>query len=318
VIRATAPGKLMVAGEYGIVYGGTASLAVTVGRRITVEVRSGGRGWSVRSESHGVLDGDPSAVPVVDKALAHVRGIPPGGLISIESELGGPEKLGLGSSAALCVATVGALRRLAGSDEAAVDEVIMVHRAAQGGRGSGYDVAAALLGGATLYERSGDTARARRVPWPEGLHAAVFYTGHPASTVDLLDRVAAWRAEDPEDMQAYLTPLAEESRELIDAWLAGDVPRLLTAMAQVQEELDAFDRAGEIGIYGGGQMQLLAALEDAGAVARTSGAGGGDCVWAFSSRPAVLERATAAAEALGFTRIAVELEVPGLTVEEVA
>lgn len=317
MIRVSAPGKLMLAGEYTVASADGPALAVAVDRRLEVTIEVGGARWRVSSEGLRLNEADPEAVPLIARALSLVPGLPDAGHIRIQSDLGvGPDKPGLGGSAALCAAIHAGLHRVAGSDEGlSIGGAIDLHRSAQDGHGSGYDVATCITGGVTLFDRRHGAPTARRVGWPEGLYGDVFFTGHGASTVALLERVACWQAEDPDDMRAYLTPLAEETRELVDAWLIGDVPRILTAAAQVQEELDAFDRAGEIGIYGGGQMQLLAAIEDAGAVGRTSGAGGGDCLWALSSRPATLERARAAAEAVGFTRLDVGYPGDGLNFE---
>jgi len=317
VIRASAPGKLMVAGEYTVAGPGGVALAVSVDRRLTVEVQIGGAAWKVSSDALGLVDAEPDVVPIVAGALERVTGLPSGGHLHIKGDLGvGPKKPGLGASAALTAAAFAALREAAGQPRPTVAEAIALHRAVQGGRGSGYDVATVMTGGATLFDNRNGRMLCRRVTWPDGLHAAVFYTGSGASTVALLDRVACWQAEDPEDMRAYLAPLGGETQELIDAWIARDVPRILTAAAQVQEELDAFDRAGEIGIYAGGQMQLLAAVEDAGAIGRTSGAGGGDCLWAFSDRPEIIERATTAAASLGFERVDVGFPATELAVEK--
>lgn len=317
MIRVSAPGKLMLAGEYTVVSAEGPALAVAVDRRLEVTVEVGGPRWRVSSEGLHLNEADPEAVPLIARVLALVPELPEAGHIRIASDLGvGADKPGLGGSAALCAAIHAALCRAAGSDAAATLEgAIELHRGAQDGRGSGYDVATCITGGVTLFDRRHGTPTARRVGWPEGLYGEVFFTGQGASTVALLERVACWQAEDPDDMRAYLTPLAEETREFIDAWLIGDVPRVLTAAAQVQEELDAFDRAGEIGIYGGGQMQLLAAIEDAGAVGRTSGAGGGDCLWALASRPATIARARAAAAAAGYARLDLGYPSDGLRYE---
>lgn len=317
MIRATAPGKLMLAGEYTSVVGGGRALAVAVERRLRVTLIPGGDAWRVTSPAMGLVDAAPSELPVVAAVLARFNGLAPAALM-IESELGvGHAKLGLGGSAALCVALFGALRRYVGLEPPTVADVVAAHREAQGGRGSGYDVATSLLGGVVLYDGHADPPTAERVDWPGGLFAAVLHTGRGASTIDLLDRVACWRNEDPDDMRAYLGPLLGETRDFIDAWLAGDVPRILTAAAQVQEELDAFDRAGEIGIYAGGQMQLLATIEDAAAIARTAGAGGGDCAWALADRPALVQRAADAAVAAGFSAVELTMPAAGLEVEEV-
>ncbi len=316
MIRATVPGKLMLAGEYTVVDPGGPSLAVAVGRYMTVTVEPGGSRWRVTSPGMALFEAEPAAVPIVGVALDRISGLPGAGLITVESDLGvGPTKPGLGASAALAVGVAGALEVLAGRGRPCLEVALTIHRAAQRGLGSGYDVATCLQGGVTVFDNTLATPRVRALCWPSGLRAVAFFTGQGASTVALLERVACWRSEDPEDLGEHLLPLAEETQELVAAWESEDAERILTAAAQVQEELDAFDRAGEIGIYGGGQMQLLGAIEDAGAVARTSGAGGGDCVWALATREVAIERAIAGARALGFEPLELDFPVSGLRVE---
>ena len=316
MIRASAPGKLMIAGEYTVVIPGGPALAVAIDRRVTVTIEPGGDRWRVTSEAMGLHEADPEQVPVLSAALNAVEGLPDAAHITVDSELGiGPQKPGLGASAAVTVATLGALKGLAGLEPPTLAEAIAVHREAQGGKGSGYDVATSLMGGVCLFDSAAEPATVTHVEWPAGLKARVFFTGHGASTVALLERVFGWREEDVDDMESYLVPLMQETRELIEAWGTNDVSRILTAIAQAQEELDAFDRAGEIGVYAGGQMQLLAAIEDVGAIGRTSGAGGGDCVWAFAHGTDELERAQQSAGLLGFDRIDVKWPAEGLVLE---
>lgn len=320
MIRASAPGKLMLAGEYVVVERGIPALAVAVDRRLTVEVvpDAGRRQWLVTSPALALKDAQLKAVPVLAEVIARVPGLPPGGRITVSSQLGeGADKPGLGGSAALCAAAIAACWRLSGaSGPPDVQLAIAAHRAAQGGRGSGYDVAAVMQGGLTLF-RPGDghsPASVEALPWPKGLHAAVFRAGRGSSTVDLLGRMASWRDEDPESFDACIEPLAAETLSLIAAFRSGNVPQILDGLAQVQEELQTMDRIGELGILAGGQCQLLGLIEDAGAIARTSGAGGGDCAWALTDDPERLTAVATAAAELGFKRLEVQLGGPGLRV----
>ncbi|MCC6625738.1 MAG: hypothetical protein IT385_31170 [Deltaproteobacteria bacterium] len=318
-VRASAPGKLMLAGEYVVVERGTPSLAVALDARVTVEATvTDGTGWTVTSERMLLVDEPLQRVPVLSEALARVDGAPRAGRLLVRSELGaGDDKPGLGSSAALCVAGFAAFSRLAGRPEPYdLRTMIQVHKAAQGGLGSGYDVAAALEGGVTIFMPRGEGGpKIERVPWPSGLLAAVFKASRGASTHHMLRRVVAWRDEDPETLDACLEPLAIETEELIAAFRRGDVEHILTAAAQVQEELVVMDRLGDLGIMAGGQLQLHGVIEDAGCVGRTSGAGGGDCVWALSDDPAAIARARTNAIELGFQPLALEFPGVGLTLE---
>jgi len=305
----------MFAGEYSVVDGTAPSLAAAVDARVTVTVTPGGEGWRVTSPSME-LDGAPAAaVPVVEAALADCAGVPPGGLVSIATDL--PVGAGLGSSAAVCVATLGALRALVGDDPPGVDDVVRVHRAAQGGVGSGYDVATSLLGGVVRFDPTGEDLQADRLAWPEGLHYAVLTSGVKASTVALVERVRAWREAKGDEAERWVVPMGARARELAEAFAAGEVSKILSAVADAEEALVAMDRAGAIGLMPRAHAELKAAVEDAGAYARTSGAGGGDCIWAVSPDQAVLDAAVEAARALGFARLEVAISDQGLEAEVV-
>lgn len=320
MIRASAPGKLMLAGEYVVIERGVPALAVAVDRRLSVEVvpEAGRRQWLVTSPALALKDAQLKAVPVLAEVVARVPGLPSGGRITVSSQLGeGADKPGLGSSAALCAAALAAFWRLSGaSGPPDVHLAIAAHRASQGGRGSGYDVAASVHGGVTLFHPAQGSALPviERLPWPAGLHAAVFRAGKGSSTVEFLGRMSSWRDEDPESFDACIEPLAAETLGLIGAFREGNVPQILDGLAQVQEELQTMDRIGELGILAGGQCQLLGLIEDAGAIGRTSGAGGGDCAWALTDDPGRLAAVAASAAELGFSRLEVELGGAGLRV----
>ncbi|MFO0751673.1 MAG: hypothetical protein U1F43_39300, partial [Myxococcota bacterium] len=259
MIRASAPGKLMLAGEYVVVERGTPALAVSVDQRVTVEVEAEpAGGWRVTSEGEGLVDAPLAQVPFLAEALARVPGAPRAGRLVVRSQIGtGANKPGLGTSAALCVAAFAAFHRLAGNHTPPdLVPIIAAHRAAQGGRGSGYDVAACLVGGVTIFTPGPGTnpPRVERIGWPKGLYGAVFKARRGSSTAGMLTRVAAWREEDPDTLDACLDPLAVETEELVHAFRAGDVERILTACAQTQEELGVLDRLGDIGILSGGTL----------------------------------------------------------------
>lgn len=314
--QASAPGKLMLAGEYVVVECGVPALAVAVDRRINVEIApESRRTWLVTSQGLGLHDAPLKSVPVLAEVVARVNGIPSGGRITVTSQLGeGPNKPGLGGSAALCAAAFTALWQLSGAEgPPSLELAIAAHRAAQGGLGSGYDVATALTGGVTLFHPAADGASARveRLEWPQGLHAAVFQTHQGAQTQELLIRMQAWREEDEESYESCIVPLAAETEAFIKAFSSGDVLQILDGASQVQEELAMMDRIGELGILSGGQAQLLGAIEDAGAIGRTAGAGGGDCAWALSDDPDCLERIAEGAREFGFERLSIGLGEPG-------
>jgi phosphomevalonate kinase len=320
VIQASAPGKLMLAGEYVVATGRSSALSVSVSLRASVRfIAPSALGWRVDAPELGLVGARLDKVPMFAEAVALFPGAAPA-RVEIRSELGaGPAKPGLGASSAICVAACHALARHTRRAMPSLAQMINAHRRGQGGVGSGYDVATALQGGTIVY-RPAQTAAAEpqleSLAWPEGLHAAVFYSGFGSSTRALLERVGAWRLDDVDSFEACIEPLAAETGAFIEAFRGGDVSRILTQAAQLQEELAFFDRVGELGILPGGPCQLAGAIEDAGAIARTSGAGGGDCMWALSDDPECIIRATEAAAELGFSAIELDLSGPGASTED--
>lgn len=323
-IRASAPGKLMLVGEYTVTLGTSPALAVAVHKRVTVTVEPNTSGsWTVTSPALELVDASPDEVPVVQSALQQVAQTAgdklTGGSITIASELGaGADKPGLGGSAAICVAVLGALHEIAGLERPTVAECVSAHRDAQDGRGSGYDVATALLGGVVLFEPAEDpTAQpsAKNVEWFDGLHTAVLFTGQGASTKGMLARLQHYRETRPSQSRARFLTMERRAREFVKAWTDKDLEALLDAAAGAQEALVGMDREGRIGIRGGAHAELMGVVEDAGALARTSGAGGGDCLWALATSAAEIDAAVAAAEAMDFTQLSVEFPSEGLLVE---
>ena len=71
------------------------------------------------------------------------------------------------------------------------------HRAAQGGRGSGADVAAAVHGGIICYARRDGAVDVQPLALPDGVELIVFSTGTPSSTVDHVRALEATFAERP-------------------------------------------------------------------------------------------------------------------------
>ncbi len=319
MIQASAPGKLMLAGEYVVATGRTPALSVSVSPRVTVRfVANSALGWRIDAPELGLVGARLDKVPMFAEAVALFPGAAPA-RVEIRSELGaGPSKPGLGASSAVCVAACHALAAHTRRQVPSLSQVVGAHRRGQGGVGSGYDVATAMLGGVMVYrpgQGAGTEPFTERLSWPDGLHAAVFYSGFGGSTRELLERVGAWRLDDVDSFEACIDPLAAETLAFIDAFRSGDVSRILTQAAQLQEELAFFDRVGELGVLPTGPCQLAGAIEDAGAIARTSGAGGGDCMWALSDDPAIIERASDAAAELGFARLDVDLGGAGARID---
>ncbi|HTL34189.1 MAG TPA: hypothetical protein VL326_13760 [Kofleriaceae bacterium] len=161
---ATAPGKLILTGEYAVLEGAPA-LVVAVNRRVVATRRKAPRGSS------------PFLIAVADVIAAKYGAEHPATRAAMEIVVDstafyqGTEKLGLGSSAAV---TVAATALALAADQRAIPvvdkvEVLAIATAAharaqgeRGARGSGADIAAAVFGGVLAFQRIAPD----QVAWP--------------------------------------------------------------------------------------------------------------------------------------------------------
>lgn len=302
----------MLAGEYAVAERLAPALAVATDRRVTVRLEPGGEGLRVTALGLGLRQVPATRTPLVAAALL-ASGYAGPAHVEVSSQLGsGAAKPGLGASAAITVAVMAAARAALGLDGPSLADAIAAHRAIQDGLGSGYDVATALLGGVTVFDPR--TGRATGLAWPDGLFAVVLSTGRGASTTALLKRLDVARRRDPAGVGRRLGGHAQASAALVAAFESQDVAAILRAAAAAEQTLAAFDRAASIGITGGGQAELRRAIEGVGATARTSGAGGGDSMWALAQDRGAVERAVQRAAQLGFSRLEVDFPCSGLQV----
>ncbi|MDH3642050.1 MAG: hypothetical protein OES38_08125, partial [Gammaproteobacteria bacterium] len=227
---------------------------------------------------------------------------------SRDFHLGG-EKLGIGSSAAVCTSVYGACCKLLGRSPNYA-EALAIHNGFQGKSGSGIDVAAALHGGLLRFEEQQAT------PWelPAELQLRFIWTGVPASTTSHVGRFNAWReeawrasTEGQPGALAPLTDLASISKALFEQ------PSLAT-LARYTVTLKALDAAATLGIYGAGHSQLDHLANNTQVVYKPCGAGGGDIGVAVGNNAAGLDQFVAAATDLGFNSIPLEMATNGLQV----
>jgi phosphomevalonate kinase len=294
VATLSAPGKLLLAGEYAVLEGATAVVAA-VDRRVT------GR----------FVPGAAPSTPLVAEAIAAVRahldgrGVDlPAGAPAIDSTALAADgrKLGLGSSAAAAVVAVGVELAAAGVEAdagLAFALAARAHRAAQGGRGSGADVAAAVYGGHIAYARRDEDAADVRALAPLPAELVVFATGVPSPTVDYLRAVEALSARDPAAYHTRIADLASTASAFLRAVDGGDAPLLLDAVRFAEAALVALGRDADVPIVTPALAAAGALARELGGAAKPSGAGGGDVGVAFFADRRAAESFSERAPALG-------------------
>lgn len=294
---ATAPGKLILAGEYAVLDGATAIVAAVDRRAIARRVPGTPAAGSafLAAVADELARRDPAAAAIAREIV-----------VDSTAFYDGSRKLGLGSSAAVTVAA--AYLALGGACDRG--ELFAIARAAharaQGVAGSGADLAAAIWGGVLAFApapppTSIPGSRPTRIPgglpeieplaWPGDLRLLGFFTGSSASTAELVQRVAAARAGAPVAVNAALTEIAEAADRLREALGARDAGLAIAALDHAATGVDELAAASGVPLVPGCVSAARIALRRLGGTAKTTGAGGGDV--GIAAFPASIDGTTA-------------------------
>ena len=310
MISASAPGKVVLWGEYAVLEGASAAvLAVNRFARCTLEASGVWRFSTTGFEAATAqFDRLPATVPTDAAAVLPwqvLQEFPaaPSTPVSVAMHTGDfyrdGVKLGLGSSAALCVAVQAAVAALAGStpDHA---RALGAHRRLQAGRGSGIDIAASYFGGCLRFRDGG--AKPCPDPWT---HRCFVWVGEPAHTTRKLDRFADYLCRGD---RIALNALTQWCETLFDE-------PTVAALNAYADALKALDKAAGLGVYSPPHLAAERLARASGMVYKPCGAGGGDVGLAVADSPEPLPRFVASAEACGFTILNLEAAPHGVQVE---
>ncbi|MEQ8767495.1 MAG: hypothetical protein RL885_26545 [Planctomycetota bacterium] len=209
----------------------------------------------------------------------------PGASITIDSAsfFEGERKLGIGSSAAVCVALMNGLLRSAGIEPSRADLFVLArdaHRTAQGGSGSGVDIAASTYGGLLEYRID---QQPKATTLPPGVSWIAVTTETSSSTPGLVRRILGGVDSD-EAARSIFVELGAAAEEGAHAARSRDAAAFLAATRQF---ISAYRRLGEacgVDLFGHVHDDVAAAASQAGALYKPSGAGAGDLGVAFGSQ----------------------------------
>lgn len=343
-VIARAPGKVMLAGEYGVLQGGPALLAA-VDRQARVELAPvAGPVGTFRAPDLG-LDGEEFSiqegrvrwlVPETPDRLgltaevfeALIKDFGAGhfttnsldvriltGELFERTSTGKRVKLGLGSSAAVSAAMFTALASgltpgRAIDPTAALGRILPAYRRAQGGVASGADLAASLAGGVIEYRLERDRPAICRLDWPDHFDIRFVWTGRAASTPNLVAGFESWRRRGGEPARLRIARLAEQGAAVIAAWRDSDLKGLADALSGHCGLLEALEKDIGEPILGAEHRALGRLAERHGVCYKSCGAGG-DVGMALADDPGRLERFERAARSAGFRPLELNLEMAG-------
>lgn len=296
-----APGKLFLLGEYAVLEGASV-LVAAVDRRARVRLAPAAE-WSLTTlpDLEGAGMARSAVFDAVRRTLAaHCELAPHAVTVDTRAFFGPGGKLGLGASAAVAAALTKAFAAAGGlraGPAALCALAIAAHREAQGGTGSGADVAAAMHGGVVAFAAGRD---AHPLPWPQDLHVAAVVTGGGADTRDLVGTVRRLRETDPARYDRHIGRLGRLAETGRDAFAAGDAAAFVAAAGDYRKALSVLGNAAGAAILLPAHARLAALASEAGAAFKPSGAGGGDLGLVLADSAPALERACAAIRSAGF------------------
>ena len=253
----SAPGKVFLFGEHAVVYG-KPGIAMSIKPRVTVTVR------------HARYFQRPNSPYIAECfKLLDIKGS-----VYVRSQL--PSASGLGSSAAVTVATLFAINDefQLGYSRAEVAELAHeVEKISQGGRASATDTYVSTFGGMVLIR--GDEKR-RLIP-PQNLSIVIGNSMVNHHTSEMVQRVADFREHSPAIANPIMDAVGAITMEAMHNM--ENHKELGHLMNRNHALLEA------LGVGHPALSELVLAARNAGAYgAKLSGAGGGGCIWALCSK----------------------------------
>jgi mevalonate kinase len=283
----SAPGKVFLFGEHAVVYG-KPGIAMAIKPRVFVTVRDTKRPQRAKS-------------PYIDSCFEAMEVM---GSVYINSQI--PSSSGLGSSAAVTVATLSAINdefRMNKTREDIANMAFEIEKKVQKGRASPTDTTVSTYGGIVLI--SGGSRR--RLP-PQNMHLVIGDSLISHSTVRMVEQVAELKKNYPNIVDPVLDAIEGVSMSAIH-YLTN--PRELGRYMNMNHAL--------LEVLGVGHPQLakmvLAAREAGAFGAKITGAGGGGCMVALCPKP-LKHRIAGAIEACNARAIVTGIDTEGVRKEK--
>lgn len=322
MIKVKAPGKLYLAGEYAVVETGYPAILVALNQFVHVSVEESHDYGSIISRQyqeeslywkrqgnqmifdnrdnpfHYILSG----IKITEQYAQSLGKKMQCYHLKIDSELDSPDgkKYGLGSSAAVTVATVKALctfYKLPVSKDELFKLAAIAHFEVQG-NGSLGDIAASVYGGyiayhsfdrewLTLARKEYSLNELVKLTWPQlkielldpptDLNLLIGWTGSPASTSQLVDVVGLKKAEKKAKYNLFLKESKTCLRKIIAGFHHGSLAQIQQGLQQNRQSLKEMAKFSSLELETPKLKRLIEIAESFGGVAKSSGAGGGDC-----------------------------------------
>lgn len=316
--KASAPAKVILFGEHFVVYGNPAILA-SINRRITVKAHPIGEDKIVirsdiriageySSSGFRTIEGGIEAKATLDPLHNAIRQALSTRKAGIEIDVSStvPPGIGLGSSAAACVATVAAVNSLFQKKlsrqkicELAIESERLIHR-----NSSGADCYVSTFGGLIQYSKAKGF---RKVQARSPLVLVVASTGVRHSTGDLVTGVKKFKDRN----RSLFASLAKQAADICAQAQIAIASGKRKKIGELMNENQAILR--QIGISHYKADDLIDICGKAGALGtKITGAGGGGAVIALVASRQDSAKIASRAKAAGYKSFEVEIDRKGL------
>ena len=278
--KASAPGSLMILGEYAVLEGGYA-LVAAIDKRMSVKLIPRKDAAISISSQLGILQFDITLQSLPDShsfqfiiavLKRYQKNFSTGFDLFVESEFS--DQIGFASSAAVTVCMVRVLHewlQLDYTDDSLILESRTIIREVQG-IGSGADVAACVLGGVVAYRA--DPFSAEKTSYQSPI--TVVYSGSKTKTVDAIQHVKQHFSTRPDELTKTLKAIDTCAQTGIMAAKNNnhlDLGKEMNKQQSLMEYLTVSTPA---------LKQIIDSLKDDSPGVKISGSGLGDCVIALN------------------------------------
>lgn len=322
LISVKAPGKLYIAGEYAVVEKGTPSIIVALNQFITVNIEKSNDYGSIVSKQYSensiywkridnkiIFDNRDNpfhyilaAINIVETYAQSISKKLVTYHLKVDSELDNSDgkKYGLGSSAAVTVATVKALCQLYDIN-VSKDELFKLSAIAHldvQGNGSLGDIAASVYGGWIAYEafdrewlkqmrsqmsikdlinHKWPFLRIEPLTPPKNLKLLIGWTGSPASTSQLVDKVSSEKSNKEAEYRSFIQDSKACIKRMISGFYNESLETIQKEIIVNRKLLHKLCNITNVIIETPSLKKLCDIAIKNGGAAKSSGAGGGDC-----------------------------------------
>jgi len=323
LITEQAPGKLYIAGEYAVLEQDCPAILVAVNQFIRVSItKSKSSTGSIHSKQYSqdsihwvrrgaqmVIDNRDNPFEYILSAInlterfcleQHIKLRVYDLHVNSDLDSADGKKYGLGSSAAVTVATVKAILRFYNvpfSNELVYKLSAISHYSVQG-NGSAGDIAASVYGGWIAYQTFDKKWLKRELTqkslsevvdeaWPglkiqlltppEGMNLLIGWSQKPASTSRLVDETNANKAALNVEYKQFLQQSRKCVLRMIDGFEQCNIDLIKMQIRVNRKLLQHFAQINQIAIEIPRLSKLINIAESFGGAAKTSGAGNGDC-----------------------------------------